>query len=128
MPLLLLVLAGVAVGVPLGAYGRWAGWGFGLGWWGTPTPARVLEVRPLAGAAMKGHSEQSLVEQAHRVAVDLEVQPPDGERYRATAITWQRSGEGLGGRTVLARVSRTRPARVFVPKDAVDAAEGDGSY
>ena len=46
-----LVLVGLAVGVPLGIYGRWAGWGFGLGWWGRPTPARVLEVTPLTGAA-----------------------------------------------------------------------------
>ncbi len=122
----LLVLIGLAVGVPLGAYGRWAGWGFGLGWWGRPTPARVLAVRPLAGARLKGRSESSLVEQAHRVAVDLELHadPP----RRATAITWQAPTDTLVGRTVEARVSRTRPARVHVPRDLDDAPEPDGTY
>ncbi len=121
-----LVLLGLAVGVPLGIYGRWSGWGFGLGWWGTPTPVRVLEVRPLTGAVLEGHSEQTLVERAHRVAVDLEVQadPP----YRTTAITWQPSGDHLGGKKLVARVSRTRPPRVHVPRNAPDAPEPDGTY
>jgi hypothetical protein len=124
----LLVLAGVAIGVPLGVYGRWAGWGFGLGWWGRPTPARVLAVTPVTGAVLKGHSEQTLTEQAHRVAVDLEVQPAGGSPYRTSTITWQPSGDHLAGRTVVARVSRTRPARVYVPKRAVPAPEPDGTY
>jgi hypothetical protein len=126
--LLLLALAGVAFGVPLAAYGRWAGWGLGLGWWGTPTPARVAAVRPLTGAAMTGGAEWAVTEKAHRVAVDLEVQPPGRDAYEATAITWQPSGEELTGRTVVARVSRTRPQRVFVPKDVAAAPEGDGTY
>jgi hypothetical protein len=126
--LLLVALAGVAVGVPLGAYGRWAGWGFGLGWWGTPTPVRVTEVRPLTGAAMRGGAEWAVTEAAHRVAVDVEVQPEGGEPYEATTITWQPSGQDLTGRTVVARVSRTRPRRVFVAKEAAAAPEGDGTY
>ena len=122
----LLVLTGLAVGVPLGIYGRWSGWGFGLGWWGRPTPARVLEVTPLRGAVLQGPSEQRLVEQSHRVLLRLQVEadPP----YEATTIGWQRSGDHLGGRTLLARVSRTRPARVFVPKDAPDADEPAATY
>ena len=128
MPLLLLALAGVAIGVPLGAYGRWAGWGFGLGWWGRPTPATVLEVTPLTGAALTGHSEQSLTEQRHRVALRLSVAPPGGVAYPASTITWQEAGDHLGGRTIVARVSRTRPARVYVPKGADEVPEGDGTY
>ena len=112
-----LVLAGIAVGVPLGVYGRWSGWGFGLGWWGVATPARVVQVTPLAGARMRGHSEQSLVEQTHRVALTLEVRPPGGEPYEATAVAWQGPTDTLAGRTLTVRVSHTRPGRVFVPKD-----------
>jgi hypothetical protein len=123
-----LMVAGVAIGVPLGVYGRWSGWGFGLGWWGRPTPARVLEVRPLTGAHMEGGAEWAVTEASHRVAVQLSVEPVGGEPYRASAITWQASGESLDGRTVLARVSRTRRTRVHVPRDAVDAPEGDGTY
>jgi hypothetical protein len=121
-----LVFGGLAVGVPLGIYGRWAGWGFGLGWWGRPTPARVLEVTPLTGAVLTGHSEQTLVEQSHRVALRLEVQadPP----YETTTIGWQPAGDHLGGRTVVARVSRTRPTRVHVPRNAPEAPEADGTY
>jgi hypothetical protein len=126
--LVLLALAGVAVGVPLGVYGRWSGWGFGLGWWGTPTPARVLEVTPLTGAVLTGHSDQSLVEQRHRVDLRLSVELPDGEAYEASTIAWQEAGDDLTGRTLVARVSRTRPQRVYVPKDAPDAAAEDGRY
>jgi hypothetical protein len=126
--LLLLVLAGVAVGVPLGAYGRWAGWGFGLRWWGRPTPAQVLEVTPLAGARLTGHSEQSLSEQWHRVALRLSVTPPGAAAHSASAIAWQAGGDHLGGRTIMVRVSRTRPGRVFVPKGAAEAPAGDGTY
>lgn len=122
---MLLALAGAAIGVPLGMYGRWSGWGFGLGWWGRPTPVRVRKVTPLAGAFLTGHSDQSLRERAHRVAVDLDVLP-DGRP--ATTVTWQQAGDDLTGRTLLARVSRTRPGRVFVPRDAVDAPEPDGTY
>ena len=125
---MLLALAGVAVGLPLGIYGRWSGWGFGLGWWGEPTPVRVLEVTPLTGAALTGHSEQSLREQAHRVDLRLSVEPTDGEAYEARCIAWQRSGEDLTGHRLVARVSRTRPQRVYVPKDAPEAAEEDGTY
>jgi hypothetical protein len=123
-----LVLAGLAIGVPIGVYGRWAGWGFGLGWWGRSTPARVIEVTPVSGALMKGGAEWAVTEASHRVRVDLEVQPPGGSAYRASAIAWQPSGESLSGRTVMARVSRTRPGRVHVPKGAPDAPGADGSY
>ena len=123
----LLVIVGIAVGVPLGIYGRWSGWGFGLGWWGRPTPARVTAVALLKGAALKGHADYGMVEQAHRVQLDLEVLPSEGEPYGASAITWSRSGESWSGRTVMARVSRTRPRRVHVPKDAVDAPDGGTS-
>ena len=126
MPYVILALAGCAIGVPLGIYGRWAGWGFGLGWWGKPTPVRVLKVTPLTGAELKGHSEQSLVEQAHRVALRLEVQADPA--YETSTIGWQPAGEHLGGRTLMARVSRTRPKRVHVPRYATDAPEPDGSY
>jgi hypothetical protein len=110
----LLVLAGIAIGVPLGVYGRWAGWGFGLGWWGRPVPARVVRVQALTGATMEGGAEWAVRETAHRVEVELEVEPPGGEPYRASAIAWQPSGEDLTGRTVTARVSRTRPSRVHL--------------
>jgi hypothetical protein len=121
-----LVLAGCAIGVPLGIYGRWSGWGFGLGWWGRPTPARVTKVTPLTGAVLTGHSEQSLTEQSHRVLLDLEVlaDPP----YEATTIGWQRSGDHLGDRSLMARVSRTRPSRVHVPRNAPEAPAPDGGY
>jgi hypothetical protein len=109
-------------------YGRWAGWGFGLGWWGRPTPARVTAVTPLSGAVMKGGAEWAVTESAHRVRADLEVTPEGGAPYRASTITWQPSGTSLSGRTVLAMVSRTRPDRVFVPRNAVDAPEPDGRY
>jgi hypothetical protein len=118
----------VAIGVPLGVYGHWSGWGFGLGWWGKPTPARVLDVTPLKGAVMKGHADYAMVEQAHRVQVDLEVQPEGGEPYRSSAVTWSQAGESWAGRTIVARVSRTRPTRVHVPRNAPDAPEADGSY
>ena len=49
---IVLVLAGIAIGVPLGVYGHWSGWGFGLGWWGKPTPARVLASRAGSGGAL----------------------------------------------------------------------------
>ena len=88
----------MAIGVPLGVYGRWAGWGFGLGWWGRPTPARVIEVHPARpGPCWRGHSEQSLVEQSHRVVVELEVEPPAGEPYAASSTTWQQAGDQLAG-------------------------------
>ena len=121
-----LVLVGVLAGVALGAYGRWAGWGFGLGWWGRTVPARVLAVRPLSGATLRGGREPTLRETSHRVAVDLDVlaEVP----YRATAITWVAAGDSLSGRTLEARVSRTRPARVFVPRDAGDTPEPHGRY
>jgi hypothetical protein len=121
-----LVLLGLAIGVPLGIYGRWAGWGFGLGWWGRPTPVRVLEVTPLTGAELKGHSEQTLVEQTHRVALRLEVHADSP--YQASTIGWQPAGDHLGGQTLMARVSRTRPSRVHVPRNAPEAPAVDGSY
>ena len=123
-----LVIVGIAVGVPLGIYGRWSGWGFGLGWWGRETPVRVLTEMPLTGAQMKGGADWAVTEAAHRVQLDLEVLAPEVEPYDATAVTWSRSGESWSGRTVVARVSRTRPRRVHVPRDAPDAPEGDGTY
>ena len=83
-----LVIVGIAVGVPLGIYGRWSGWGFGLGWWGRPTPVRVLKETPLTGAQMKGGAEWAVTEAAHRVLLELEVLAPEVEPYDAEAITW----------------------------------------
>ena len=123
-----LVIVGIAVGVPLGIYGRWSGWGFGLGWWGRPTPVRVLTETALTGAQMKGGAEWAVTEAAHRVQLELEVLAPEVEAYDATAITWSRSGESWSGRTVLARVSRTRPRRVHVPRGAPEVPEDDGRY
>jgi hypothetical protein len=125
--LVLLALAGVAIGAPLGIYGRWSGWGFGLGWWGKETPARVLQVTPLTGAVLTGHSDQSLREQRHRVDLRLSVEPPDGDAYETSTIAWQEAGDDLTGRTLVARVSRTRARRVFVPRDAPDV-DVDGTY
>jgi hypothetical protein len=126
--IVVLVLAGVAIGVPLGIYGHWSGWGFGLGWWGKPTPARVLEVTPLTGAVMKGHADYAMVEQSHRVHLLLELQPDGGEPYRASAVSWSQAGGSWAGRTVVTRVSRTRPSRVHVPRNASDAAQADETY
>ena len=123
-----LVIVGLAVGVPLGIYGRWSGWGFGLGWWGRPTPVRVVAENPLAGAEMKGGAEWAVTEAAHRVELELEVLAPEVEPYSASTITWSPSSGSWSGRTVVARVSRTRPRRVHVPRDAPDAPEGDGTY
>jgi hypothetical protein len=122
------VLAGIVASVALGVYGRWAGWGFGLAWWGRPTPARVRAVTPLRGAAMAGHSEQSLAEQAHRVLLDLTVEPSGADPYEATAIAWQAAGDHLSGRTLVARVSRTRPTRVHVPRNASAVPQPEGGY
>jgi len=124
----MLVIVGIAIGAPLGIYGRWSGWGFGLGWWGRPTPVRVLAETPLAGAQMKGGADRAVTESAHRVQLDLEVLAPEVEPYDASTITWSRSGDSWSARTVVARVSRTRPRRVHVPKDAVDVPGGDGTY
>lgn len=123
-----LVIIGLAVGVPLGIYGRWSGWGFGLGWWGRPTPVRVLNETPLTGAQMKGGAEWAVTEAAHRVQLELEVIAPEVEPYRAETITWSRSGESWSARTVVGRVSRTRPRRVHVPRNAADVPEDDGAY
>lgn len=123
-----LVIVGIAVGVPLGIYGRWSGWGFGLSWWGRPTPVRVLKETPLTGAQMKGGAAWAVTEAAHRVQLDLEVLAREVEPYRATAITWSRAGASWSERTVVARVSRTRPRRVHIPGDAAEVPEGDGRY
>lgn len=123
-----LTLAGVALGIGLGVYGRWAGWGFGLGRWGRPTPARVVGVRPLTGAQLTNAADWAQTEKAHRVAVDLEVHPAGRAPYRATAITWLAAGDHLGGRTVTGRVSRTRPGRVHLGRDPEPVAEADGRY
>ena len=49
---IVLVLAGIAIGGPLGVYGHCSGWGFGLGWWAKPTPARGLASRAGSGGAL----------------------------------------------------------------------------
>jgi hypothetical protein len=110
-----LVLLGVAIGVPIGIYGRWSGWGFGLGWWGRPTPARVKAMVPLTGALMKGGADWAITEASHRVRLDLEVQPPGGPAYPAAAITFLPGTQNPTGETIEVRVSRSRPTRVHVP-------------
>jgi hypothetical protein len=61
---------------------------------------------------MKGGAEWAMKEAAHRVRVDLEVQPPDGRPYEASDVTWLPAGQNPVGETVEVRVSRTRPRRV----------------
>ncbi len=77
---------------------------------------------------MKGGAEWAVTEAAHRVELELEVLAPEVEPYRASTITWSPSSGSWSGRTVVARVSRTRPRRVHVPRDAPDAPEADGTY
>ena len=126
-------LIAVAVATALGAYGRWAGWGFGLGWWGRPTPAQVRSVEPLTGALMKGGAPWAMREARHRVRARLEVQPGDGAPYEAATITWQAATAPLAGRRVTVRVSRTRPHRVHLSAAAAAASDdadppGTGTY
>lgn len=117
-----LVLVAVAAAVGLAAYGRWAGWGFGLGWWGRPTPARVLSVEPLRGAVMKGGAPWAVREARHRVRATVEVHPEGRMKpYETTTITWQGATEPLAGTDVTVYVSRTRRPRVFLPRGAATA-------
>lgn len=97
-------------------FGRWAGWSFGLRWWGRPTPAQVLSVEPLRGALMKGGAPWAVREARHRVRATVEVQPPGGAPYRTTTITWQAATEPLAGLPADVHVSRTRPRRVWLPR------------
>ena len=61
---IVLVLAGIAIGVPLGVYGHWSGWGFGLGWWAKPTPARGWPLVLAAAAPFPPVSPPSVAEWA----------------------------------------------------------------
>lgn len=115
-----LVVVVLAVGAV--TYGRWAGWSFGLRWWGRPTPATVRSVEPLKGALMKGGAPWAITEARHRVRATVEVHP-EGHMlpYETTTITWRAANEPLAGTDVTVYVSRTRRPRVFLPRGA-DAA------
>lgn len=109
----------VVLAAGLVAYGRWAGWSFGLRWWGRPTPARVLRVEPLKGALMKGGAPWAVTEARHRVRATLEVHPEGRMKpYEATTITWHGATEPLAGTEVTCFVARTRRGRVFLPRGA----------
>jgi hypothetical protein len=124
-----LVILGFAIGVPLGVYGQWAGWGFGLGWWGRPTPARVKHQVPLVGALMKGGADWAITEATHRVRLDMEVRPGGGEPYEASAITFLPGTTDLTGQVIEARVSRTRRTRVHVRRGVSPAEDpSNGTY
>lgn len=130
---IILAVVVVAVAGAAATYGRWAGWGFGLGWWGRPTPAQVRSVEPLTGALMKGGAPWAVREARHRVRADLEVQPGDSAPYEAAAITWLAANAPLAGRRVIVRVSRTRPRRVHLSAVAAAASTdpdppGTGRY
>ena len=120
------VLFLVVLAVGLVAYGRWAGWSFGLRWWGRPTPARVLRVDPLKGARMKGGAPWAVTEARHRVRATLEVHPEGRMKpYEATTITWHGATEPLAGEDVTCFVARTRRGRVFLPRGAATAPRRD---
>lgn len=108
---LVLIAAVVGGGV---AYGRWAGWGFGLGWWGRPTPAQVRKVEPLKGALMKGGAPWAVREARHRVRAHLDIHPPTRASYVTSTITWVDAGGSPVGRDVTVRASRTRNGRVHL--------------
>lgn len=103
------------VALDLVLFGLWAGWSFGLRWWGRPTPAQVLSVEPLRGALMKGGAPWAVREARHRVRATVEVQPPGDAPYRTTTITWQEPTGSLAGLPATVRVSRTRPGRIWLP-------------
>ena len=52
------------IGGPLGVYGHWSGWGFGLGWWAKATQARGLASRAGSGGALSARSPPSVAEWA----------------------------------------------------------------
>ena len=116
-PVLLVVVIALAL------YGRWAGWSFGLRWWGRPTPATVRSVEPLRGALMKGGAPWAVREARHRVRATVEVHP-EGRMtpYDTTTITWRAANEPLAGEDVTVYVSRTRRRRVFLPRGAAGSA------
>lgn len=129
------IVAGVllAVAVGLVTYGRWAGWSFGLRWWGRPTPATVRSVEPLKGALMKGGAPWAVREARHRVRATVEVHPEGRMKpYQTTTITWLAATEPLAGEAVTVYVSRTRRPRVFLPRGAAGRIEldppGSGTY
>ena len=74
-----LIVAAVllVVVIDLALYGRWAGWSFGLRWWGRPTPAQVLSIEPLRGALMKGGAPWAMREARPRVRATVGGQPLD---------------------------------------------------
>lgn len=120
----ILVVVGLVclvVALAIAAYGRWAGWGFGLGWWGRPTPAQIRSVEPLRGALMKGGAPWAVRESRHRVRAHLDVHPPTRASYVTTTITWQEPADSLVGRNVTVRASRTRNSRVHLSSDAAAA-------
>ncbi len=115
-----LIVAAVllVVVIDLALYGRWAGWSFGLRWWGRPTPAQVLSIESQRGALMKGGAPWAMREARHRVRATVEVQPPGDVPYRAITVTWQAANAPLAGLPATVRVSRTRAGRVWLPRGA----------
>ena len=113
--LLVITLADLVV------FGHWAGWSFGLRWWGRPTPAQVLSVEPLRGALMKGGAPWAVREARHRVRATVEVQPPGDAPYRTTTVTWQEATGSLAGHPATVRVSLTRRNRIWLPRGGAGA-------
>lgn len=119
---LIVAAAALVTAVDLVLFGRWAGWSFGLRWWGRPTPATVRSVEPLKGALMKGGAPWAVSEARHRVRATVEVHPEGRmQPYDTTTITWRASTEPLAGEDVTVYVSRTRRRRVFLPRGAAGA-------
>ncbi|MBL8774874.1 MAG: hypothetical protein JNK12_03030 [Acidimicrobiales bacterium] len=115
-PALIVACVVLVVAVDLVIFGRWAGWSFGLRWWGRPTSAQVLSVEPLRGALMKGGAPWAMREARHRVRATVEVQPPGDAPYRTSTITWHEPTGSLAGLPAIVRVSRTRPRRIWLPR------------
>ena len=116
----------VALAASAVAYGRWAGWSFGLRWWGRPTPATVRSIEPLRGAVMKGGAPWAMREARHRVRATIEVDPEGPVLpYEARTVTWPAASEHLAGADVTVYVSRTRRGRVFLPRGAAAAPRRD---
>ena len=111
----------LVVAIDLVLFGHWAGWSFGLRWWGRATPAQVLSVEPLRGALMKGGAPWAMREARHRVRATVEVQPPGDVPYRTTTITWHEANAPLAGLPATVRVSRTRRNRIWLPRGTAGA-------
>lgn len=122
-----LVIVGIAVGVPLGIYGRWSA-SSGPLLVGTGDARSGADRDAPDGGGDEAAGQTGPSPKRPTGAARARGSGPEVEPYDATAVTWSRSGQSWPGRTVVARVSHTRPRRVHVPRDAADVPEGDGTY